>query len=72
MRMRDLKVHITYYDYKDRLFVGGHVHKHMCKTAFLVVIHGKQMCGLQVHYVHITDNTCVQTMKQFVCKRSCA
>ena len=37
---------------KDRLFVGGLVHKHMCKTAFLAVIHGKQMCGLSD--IHVT------------------
>ena len=28
---------------KDRLFVGGLVHEHMCETAFLAVIHGKHV-----------------------------
>jgi len=37
---------------KERLFVGGHVHEHMCETAFLAVIHGKQMCGLR--NIHVT------------------
>ena len=37
---------------KERLFVGGLVHEHMCETAFLAVIHGKQMCGLSS--IHVT------------------
>ena len=37
---------------KERLCVGGLVHKHMCETAFLAVIHGKQMCGLSD--IHVT------------------
>ena len=60
LTLRKTKCTLHIMTMKDRLFAGGHVNKHMCKTAFLQLFMGNKCVAYKyIRYVHITDNTCV-------------